>query len=134
MYLRIWFISERKCRYVCFLYNVLIFNNIEWSEFTHQIIHVRHMNTINWKTTTTVCVWYAHSINSNFHWLRNGVYTRIYKPLHMVYKWDLRFITSNCIRVMCLTLFRPCFFMSHCLIQRHRWGEMLKKWKWIGRQ
>ena len=55
--LRIWFISERKCRYVCFLYNVLIFNNIEWSEFTHQIIYrPYHFVFISTPTQTTSCL------------------------------------------------------------------------------
>ncbi len=47
MYLRIWLFSERECRYVCF--PLLHSTIIEWSKFTHQIIHVRHTNTINWK-------------------------------------------------------------------------------------
>jgi hypothetical protein len=86
-YLRIWFFSERECRYVCF--PLLHSTIIEWSEFTHQIIHVRQMNTINWKTTIMVCVWYTHSINPNFHWLRNGVYTREINYMHTVCKWDI---------------------------------------------
>ena len=39
-YLRIWFFSERECRYVCF--PLLHSTIIERSEFAHQIIHVRH--------------------------------------------------------------------------------------------
>ncbi len=44
IYLRIWFFSERECRYVCF--PLMHSTIIEWSEFTRQIIHVRHARPI----------------------------------------------------------------------------------------